>query len=100
MKRFTFEGYGPGGVALLVERHHRQPQPHRKRNPPHLLARTAATWARAGSVAWMFHKKGDIVVPKAAAKEDELMNIVLKNGGEDLNDEGDTWEILTDPECL
>jgi len=53
--------------------------------------------AEAGAVSWMFHKKGDIVVPKTAAKEDDLMNIVLESGGEDLNDDGDNWEIITEP---
>ncbi len=45
----------------------------------------------------MFAKKGLIAIPKSAADEDKLMNIVLDAGGDDLNDEGDTWEILTDP---
>jgi transcriptional/translational regulatory protein YebC/TACO1 len=45
----------------------------------------------------MFHKKGDIVIPKSAAKEDDLMNIVLEAGGEDLNDDGENWEIITAP---
>jgi len=53
--------------------------------------------AEAGAVAWMFHKKGDIVIPKAAAKEDDLMTIVLEAGAEDLKDDGDNWEILTEP---
>jgi transcriptional/translational regulatory protein YebC/TACO1 len=53
--------------------------------------------AEAGAVSWMFHKKGDIVIPKAAAKEDDLMSIVLEAGGEDLRDDGDNWEILTEP---
>jgi transcriptional/translational regulatory protein YebC/TACO1 len=53
--------------------------------------------AEAGAVSWMFHKKGDIVIPKSAAKEDDLMNIVLEAGGEDLNDDGENWEILTEP---
>ena len=53
--------------------------------------------AEAGAVAWMFHKKGDIVISKNAAKEDDLMNIVLESGGEDLRDDGLTWEILTEP---
>jgi len=44
----------------------------------------------------MFHKKGDIIVPKSAATEDDLMNIILEAGGEDLKDDGETWEILTD----
>jgi len=51
----------------------------------------------AGSVNWMFHKKGDIVVAKSAAKEDDLMNIIIEAGGEDLKDDGENWEILTDP---
>jgi transcriptional/translational regulatory protein YebC/TACO1 len=45
----------------------------------------------------MFHKKGDIVVPKSAAKEDDLMNIILESGGEDLKDDGENWEIITAP---
>jgi transcriptional/translational regulatory protein YebC/TACO1 len=48
----------------------------------------------------MFSKKGIIAVPKAAADEEKLMNIVLETGGEDLNDEGDTWEIVTDPHAF
>ena len=45
----------------------------------------------------MFSKKGVIGVEKSAASEEKLMDIVLEHGGEDLNDEGDTWEIITDP---
>src|SRR5690242_21831329 len=45
----------------------------------------------------MFHKKAEIVVPKTAAKEDDLMNIVLENGCEDLNDDGDSWQVTTEP---
>jgi len=56
--------------------------------------------AEAGAVSWMFHKKGDIVIPKTAAKEDDLMNIVLEAGGEDLNDDGENWEILTEPSAF
>jgi transcriptional/translational regulatory protein YebC/TACO1 len=48
----------------------------------------------------MFAKKGLIAIPKAAADEDKLMNIVLDAGGEDLNDEGENWEILTDPSAF
>ncbi len=56
--------------------------------------------AEAGAVSWMFHKKGDIIIPKSAAKEDDLMSIVLEAGGEDLNDDGDNWEILTAPSAF
>jgi transcriptional/translational regulatory protein YebC/TACO1 len=48
----------------------------------------------------MFHKKGDIMVPKALAKEDDLLNIVLEAGGEDLKDDGEHWEIVTDPHAF
>jgi transcriptional/translational regulatory protein YebC/TACO1 len=52
------------------------------------------------SVSWMFTKKGLIVVPKSAAPEDKLMDIVLEAGGDDLSDEGESWEILTDPNAF
>ena len=91
-----FEGYGPGGVALLVE----VSTDNRNRTVSeirHTFTKNGGNLGEAGSVAWMFHKKGDIVVPKAAAKEDDLMGIVLEAGGEDLRDDGESWEILTDP---
>jgi YebC/PmpR family DNA-binding regulatory protein len=92
----TFEGYGPGGVALLVD----VTTDNRNRTVSeirHTFTKGGGNLGEAGSVAWMFHKKGTIVVPKAGAKEDDVMNIVLENGGEDLNDDGDNWEILTAP---
>jgi YebC/PmpR family DNA-binding regulatory protein len=92
-----FEGYGPGGVALLVE----VSSDNRNRTVSeirHAFTKNGGNLGEAGSVAWMFHKKGDIVLPKAAAKEDDLMNIVLEAGGEDLRDDGENWEILTDPQ--
>jgi transcriptional/translational regulatory protein YebC/TACO1 len=66
----------------------------------HVFTKGGGNLGEAGSVAWMFHKKGTIVVPKNAAKEDDLMNIVLENGGEDLNDDGDNWEIVTPPNAF
>ncbi|HEU5453611.1 MAG TPA: YebC/PmpR family DNA-binding transcriptional regulator [Terriglobales bacterium] len=95
-EEFTMEGYGPGGVALLVE----ISTDNRNRTVSeirHAFSKNGGNLGEAGSVAWMFHKKGDIVVPKAAAKEDDLMNIVLEAGGDDLKDDGDNWEVLTDP---
>jgi YebC/PmpR family DNA-binding regulatory protein len=95
-EEITFEGYGPGGVALLVD----VTTDNRNRTVSeirHVFTKGGGNLGEAGSVAWMFHKKGTIVVPKASAKEDDLMNIVLENGGEDLNDDGDNWEVLTPP---
>jgi len=95
-EEIQFEGYGPGGVALLVN----VTTDNRNRTVSeirHAFTKGGGNLGEAGSVAWMFHKKGSIVVPKAKAKEDDLMNIVLENGGEDLNDDGENWEVTTDP---
>ena len=95
-EEFVLEGYGPGGVALLAE----ISTDNRNRTVSeirHVFGKNGGNMAEAGAVSWMFHKKGDIVVPKSAAKEDDLMNIVLEAGGEDLKDDGDHWEIITEP---
>ncbi|HKW74488.1 MAG TPA: YebC/PmpR family DNA-binding transcriptional regulator [Terriglobales bacterium] len=95
-EEITFEGYGPGGVALLVD----VTTDNRNRTVSeirHAFGKNGGNLGESGSVAWMFHKKGSIVVAKTAAKEDDLMNLVLENGGEDLNDDGENWEITTDP---
>ncbi|HXY48097.1 MAG TPA: YebC/PmpR family DNA-binding transcriptional regulator [Terriglobales bacterium] len=95
-EEFTLEGYGPGGVAILVDIN----TDNRNRTVSeirHVFGKNGGNMAEAGAVAWMFHKKGDILISKNAAKEDDLMNIVLEAGGEDLRDDGDTWEILTQP---
>jgi len=94
-EEFNLEGYGPGGVAVLLD----LSTDNRNRTVSeirHAFTKGGGNLAEAGSVAWMFHKKGDIVVPKSAAKEDDLMNIVLEAGGEDLKDDGESWEIITD----
>ena len=61
------------------------------------MAKNGGNLGESGSVRFMFSKKGLIAVEKSAATEEQLMDIVLEHGGEDLNDEGDTWEIITDP---
>lgn len=95
-EEITFEGFGPGGVAILVE----VTTDNRNRTVSeirHAFGKNGGNMGAAGSVAHMFSKKGDIVIPKGAAKEDDLMNIVLETGGDDLKDDGESWEILTDP---
>src|SRR5207248_6154011 len=95
-EEILFEGYGPGGVALLVD----VTTDNRNRTVSeirHVFTKNGGHMAEAGAVSWMFHKKGYIVVPKSAIKEDDLMNIVLENGGEDLRDDGENWEVTTDP---
>ena len=64
----------------------------------HVFGKNNGNMAAAGSVSYMFHKKGDIIIPKSAATEDDLMNIILEAGGEDEPiDDGENWEILTAP---
>jgi YebC/PmpR family DNA-binding regulatory protein len=95
-EEITFEGYGPGGVALIVE----AATDNRNRTVSeirHMLAKNGGNLGESNSVRFLFSKKGLIVIPKAAASEEKLMDIVLEAGGEDLNDEGDMWEILTAP---
>ena len=95
-EEISFEGYGPGGVAVIVD----VMTDNRNRAVSeirHAFTKNGGNLGESGSVRFMFHKKGIIAVEKSAATEDQLMDIVLEHGGEDLNDEGDSWEILTDP---
>ncbi|HYA97735.1 MAG TPA: YebC/PmpR family DNA-binding transcriptional regulator [Methylomirabilota bacterium] len=94
-----FEGYGPGGVGILIQ----TVTSNRNRavgEMRHLMSKNGGNMAEAGAVGWMFHRKGEIVVPKEAADEDKLMGIVLDAGAEDLRDDGSTWYVVTPPEAL
>jgi YebC/PmpR family DNA-binding regulatory protein len=95
-EEFSLEGYGPGGVAVLLDIN----TDNRNRTVSeirHAFGKNGGNMAEAGAVSWMFHKKGDIVIPKSAAKEDDLMGIVLEAGADDLRDDGDNWEVLSEP---
>jgi YebC/PmpR family DNA-binding regulatory protein len=98
-EEFTLEGYGPGGVALMLDIN----TDNRNRTVSeirHVFGKNGGNMAEAGAVSWMFHKKGDIVVPKSAASEDDLMGIVLEAGADDLRDDGENWEVVTDPSAF
>ena len=92
----TFEGYGPGGVAIIVDvltdNRNRAVSEIR-----HAFSKNGGNLGESGSVSYMFSKKGVIVVGKSAADEEKLTEIVLEAGADDLNDDGDYWEILTSP---
>ncbi|HTA87314.1 MAG TPA: YebC/PmpR family DNA-binding transcriptional regulator [Silvibacterium sp.] len=95
-EEISFEGYGPGGVAVIVD----CTTDNRNRAVSeirHTFSKNGGNLGEPNSVRFMFAKKGVIAVLKEAADEDKLMGIVLEAGGEDLNDEGDTWEIITEP---
>lgn len=94
-----FEGYGPGGVGMLVK----AVTSNRNRcvgEVRHIFSKHGGNIAEAGAVSWQFHRKGDIVVPKEAADEDTMMSIVLDAGAEDLRDDGSAWEVITPPEAF
>lgn len=96
-EEITYEGYGIGGVAVLVE----TMTDNRNRTVAelrHLFSKNGGNLGEAGSVAWMFDKKGYIVVDKEAKSEDELFELAIEAGADDLQDEGDVFEIYTAPE--
>lgn len=93
----TYEGYGVGGVAVLVE----TMTDNRNRTVAelrHIFSKNGGNLGEAGSVAWMFDKKGYIVVDKASKSEDELFDIAIEAGADDMQDDGDVFEIFTAPE--
>jgi len=95
----TFEGYGPGGVGMLIQ----STTSSRNRTVSeirHIMSRNGGNMADAGSVAWQFHRKGQFVIPKEAADEEKLMGLVLDAGAEDLRDDGSAWEVITPPEAF
>ena len=95
-EEITYEGYGPGGAALLIE----SVTDNRNRTVAeirHMFSKNGGNLAAAGAVAWMFEKKGYIVVPQAAKTEDELFEIVTDAGAEDLRSDEDNFEIITAP---
>jgi YebC/PmpR family DNA-binding regulatory protein len=92
-EEFSLEGYGPGGVAVLLDIN----TDNRNRTVSeirHVFGKNGGNMADAGAVSYMFHKKGEIIVPKSAVKEDDLMALVLDAGAEDLRDDGENWEVL------
>jgi YebC/PmpR family DNA-binding regulatory protein len=91
-----YEGYGPNGVAMLIE----CLTDNRNRAATEVrtaLTRNGGTFADAGSVSYLFNRKGVVIVPKAAASEDDLMLAVLDAGAEEINDLGDTFEVVSEP---
>jgi YebC/PmpR family DNA-binding regulatory protein len=99
-EEITYEGYAPGGIALFVEaltdNRNRTAQDVR-----HAFTRNGGNLGETGSTAWMFTRKGVIVVEKAAAPDEErLLEQALEAGAEDMNDSESSWEIVTDPTAL
>jgi YebC/PmpR family DNA-binding regulatory protein len=99
-EEITYEGYAPGGIALFVEtltdNRNRTAQDVR-----HAFTRNGGNLGETGSTAWMFTRKGVVVVGKDTAPDDErLLELALDAGAEDLHDSESSWEIVTDPTSL
>jgi YebC/PmpR family DNA-binding regulatory protein len=97
-EEITYEGYAPGGIALVVEaltdNRNRTAQEVR-----HAFTRSGGNLGETGSTLWMFQRKGVIVVDKAMSLDEErLLELALEGGAEDLNDEGSSWDIVTAPQ--
>ena len=95
----TYEGYGPGGVALLIE----TLTDNKNRTVGeirHLLGKHAGNLAAENSVAWMFSRKGQIFVEKGNVDEDKLLSAALDAGADDMNDDESGWEIVCAPESF
>ena len=93
----TYEGYGPGGVALLIE----TLTDNKNRTVGeirHLLDKHAGNLAAENSVAWMFSRKGQIFVEKGKIDEDKLLSAALDAGADDMSDDGGGWEVVCAPE--
>jgi YebC/PmpR family DNA-binding regulatory protein len=92
----TYEGYGPAGVAVIVD----VMTDNKNRTVAeirHILSKHGGNLGENGCVAWMFDKKGSIVFDKKAVPEDELMELALDAGAEDVRDQESEWEVITDP---
>ena len=93
-----FEGYGPGGAAVLVmvatDNRNRTVSEIR-----HMFSKNGGNLGEQGSVAWMFERKSQILLPAEKASEDQLMNIVLDAGADDLRNDGESWEVISPPEA-
>jgi YebC/PmpR family DNA-binding regulatory protein len=93
-----FEGYGPGGAAVLVA----VATDNRNRTVSeirHVFSKNGGNLGELGSVAWMFERKSQIMVDKEKAGEDQLMSIALDAGAEDMRDGGDSWEVISAPDA-
>ena len=96
-EEITYEGYGPGGVALLIE----AVTDNRNRTVAeirHIFSKQGGNLGESGSVGWLFEKKGYLVVSKSAKPEEELFDIAIEAGADDLRDDEDNFEIITSPE--
>jgi YebC/PmpR family DNA-binding regulatory protein len=95
----TYEAYGPGGVAIMIEvltdNKNRTVGEMR-----HTLSKNGGNLGEANSVAWMFEKKGYIVVEKSKIEEEKLLSVAIDAGADDVRDDDENWEVMSSPETF
>ena len=99
IEEIMYEGYGPGGVAMLVE----VVTDNRNRTVSeirHVFSKNGGNMGESGSVSWMFHKKGYIGIDKSKADEDTLMTLAIDAGADDFQSDESGYEIYTSPEAF
>ncbi len=99
LEELTYEGYGPSGVAMIVE----VVTDNRNRTVSeirHVFSKNGGNMGEAGSVSWMFKKKGYVVIEKSKADEDTLMTLAIDAGADDFSSEESNYEIYTAPESF
>src|SRR3954447_6558326 len=98
-EEIMYEGYGPGGVALMIstltDNKNRTVGEIR-----YLLSKHNGNLAAENSVAWMFSRKGQVIVEKSQIDEEKLLNAALDAGADDMSDDGSVWEIICSPELF
>lgn len=97
IEEIIYEGYGPGGVAIMVD----TVTDNKNRTVGelrHLFSKNNGNLGEAGCVGWIFEKKGSILLEKGALSEDEMFELVVGAGAEDLKDDGESWLVLTKPD--
>jgi YebC/PmpR family DNA-binding regulatory protein len=95
----VFEGYGPGGVAMMLE----VATDNRNRTISeirHIFSKNGGNLGEHGCVSWMFSKKGYVIVSKENTDEETLLNLVTEAGAEDMRDDGSQWEVITPPDAF
>jgi YebC/PmpR family DNA-binding regulatory protein len=98
-EELTYEGYGPGGVALMIE----SLTDNKNRTVGEMrfiLGKHNGNLGTENSVAWLFERKGQVLVEKKKIDEEKLLNLALEAGADDVNDSGDVWEVISSPEAF
>jgi len=96
IEEVMYEGYGPGGAALLIAcaTDNRNRTVSEIRN---MLSKNNGNMAEPGAVGWMFKRKSTVVIEKEKATEEKLMDLLIEAGGDDVRDDGEVWTLLSEP---